>query len=148
MNAKRILLLGATVLAMSCAGSGAMAAGTVSISFFGLCDGMDILVNKTNQTALETGNGCDLGANFGAGTIGKIKARGKTITFAVNLSGKGGSAYQYVYVIDYPLVTGGRWTNFYTMDGKTVGKGGGGTYNVGGDPHRKANGLRSSTDLH
>jgi hypothetical protein len=146
MNAKRILLLGATVLAMSCAGSGAMA-GTVSISFNQLCDGMDISVDKGNQTALETGNGCDLGANFGAGTIGKIKARGKTITFAVNLSPKGGSAYQYVYVIDYPLVTGGRWTNFYTQDGKTVGKGGGGLYTVSNDP-RHQDGVKSSTGLH
>ena len=144
---KTIVLAGATALGALCAGSAAMA-DTVSISFDGLCDGMDILVNKTNQTALETGNGCDLGANFGAGTIGKIKARGKTITFAVNLSGKGGSAYQYVYVIDYPLVTGGSWSNFYTTDGKTTGKGGGGTYTVGSDPHRKVNGLRSSTGLH
>jgi hypothetical protein len=108
---------------------------------------MDISVNKENRTALETGNGCDLGANFGAGTIGKIKNRGKTITFAVNLSGKGGSAYQYVYVIDYPLVTGGSWSNFYTTDGKTTGRGGGGTYTVGGGTDRNTRGLKSSTDL-
>ena len=86
------------------------------------------------------------GVNFGAGTIAVIKGRGKVITFAVNLSGKGGSAYQYVYVIDYPLVTGGSWTNFYTTDGKTMGKMGGGTYTVSDGTPRKASSLKSSTE--
>lgn len=144
---KRIFMQAAAALAMSCAGNTAMAA-RASISFDGLCDGMDIIV-KGGQVALETGNGCDVGANFGAGTIGKIKDRGKTITFGVNLSAKGGSAYQYIYVIDYPFVTGGTWTNFFTTDGKTFGgRQGGGTYTViTGDRPRDRNGLRSSTDL-
>ncbi|HVU21805.1 MAG TPA: hypothetical protein VHE09_13820 [Rhizomicrobium sp.] len=143
---KKVLLSCAVALSTWCA-SGLANAATVSISFDGLCDGMDISVNKENRTALETGNGCDLGANFGAGTIGKIKNRGKTITFAVNLSPKGGGAYQYVYVIDYPFVTGGSWSNFYTTDGKTTGRGGGGTYTVGDGANRNTKGLKSSTDL-
>jgi hypothetical protein len=132
-------------LAVLCAGHAATAA-TVSISFDNLCDGMDISVNKSNSTALETGNGCDVGANFGAGTIGKIRARGKVITFGVNISAKGGSGYQYIYVIDYPFVTGGSWSNFYTTDGKTMGRIGGGTYTVADTASRKTNGLKSSTD--
>ncbi|HWA03103.1 MAG TPA: hypothetical protein VG819_06180 [Rhizomicrobium sp.] len=117
-------------------------AKTASISFDGLCDGMDISVDKTNQTALETGNGCDEGAHFGAATVGKIKDRGKVLTFGVNLSGKGGGAYQYIYVIDYPFVTGGSWSNFYTTDGKTLSRINSGTYTVGA-PARQ--GGRSST---
>ena len=118
---KRVfLLLGVAALGM-CAASAANAK-IVSISFDGLCDGFDIVVNRTAQIALETGNGCDEGANFGAGTIGKIRGTGRAITFAVNLSPKGGSAYQYVYVVSYPLVTGGTWSNFYTQDGKLVTK--------------------------
>ena len=118
---KKILLpVGAAALAF-CAASGAMAE-TASISFDGLCDGFDIIVNKTNQTALEVGNGCDEGANFGAGTIGKIKGKGKAITFGVNLSPKGGSAYQYIFIVSYPLLTGGAWSNFYTQDGKTLSR--------------------------
>jgi len=144
---KRLLLPAAAALAMLCAGDAAMAK-TVSISFDGLCDGMDIAVNKTSRTALSLGNGCDEGANFGIGTMDRIKDRGHTITLAVNLSGKGGGAYQYVYVIDYPFVTGGSWSNFYTTDGVTMSRITTGTYTVGGDPRRKANGLRSSTDLH
>ncbi len=147
MRPKQIFLSGVTVLAMVCAGSAALAT-TVSISFDNLCDGMDISVNTASHTALETGNGCDVGANFGAGTLGKIKARGKAITFGVNLSAKGGAAYQYIYVIDYPFVTGGSWSNFYTTDGKTMSRVSTGTYTVGGgDAHRGTNGLRSSTDL-
>lgn len=143
---KRTLLPGAIMLAMLCA-SGAASAKSVSISFDGLCDGMDIAVNKTNQTALSLGNGCDLGANFGIGTIGKIKDRGHTITLAVNLSGKGGSAYQYVYVVDYPFVTGGSWSNFYTTDGITMSRISTGTYTVSDGAAHKSDGLKSSTDL-
>jgi hypothetical protein len=142
---KRLLLPAAAALAMLCAG-GAAIAQTVSISFDGLCDGMDITVNKANRTALETGNGCDEGANFGAGTIGKIKDRGRAITFGVNLSGKGGSAYQYIYVIDYPFTTGGNWSNFYTTDGLTMSRISTGTYTVGDGTEHKTNGLKSSTD--
>lgn len=134
------------VAALTIALSGAASAKTASISFDGLCDGMDIIVNKASNTALETGNGCDEGAHFGAGTIGKIKDRGKTVTFGVNLSGKGGGAYQYIYVVDYPFVTGGSWSNFYTTDGKTLSRISTGTYTVGGTPHRGPRGSRSSHD--
>lgn len=142
---KRILLAGAAVL-VTCAGSAATAK-TVSISFDGLCDGMDIIVDKTGHTALETGNGCDEGAHFGAGTIGSIKNRGKAITFGVNLYGKGGGGYQYIYVISYPLVSGSTWTNFYTQDGKTLSKQFTGTYTVTGAAGHAAKGSRSSTGL-
>jgi len=147
MAMKSVLLPAVAALSMLCVGDAA-AAKTVSIAFDGLCDGMDITVNKDNRTALETGNGCDEGANFGAGTIGKIKGRGNAITFGVNLSPKGGAAYQYIYVVDYPFVTGGSWSNFFTTDGKTVSKLSTGTYTVGGAAPRKADGLKSSTDLH
>jgi hypothetical protein len=141
---KTALLMGAAML-MMCAGSAAPAK-TVSISFDGLCDGMDIIVNKTDRTALETGNGCDQGAHFGAGTIGKIKLRGNVITFGVNLSAKGGDAYQYIYVISYPLVTGASWSNFYTTDGKTLSREFTGTYTVNSAASHETRGLRSSTD--
>ena len=141
---KIALLMSAAALAMF-AGSAAVAK-TVSISFDGLCDGMDIIVNTTDRTALETGNGCDQGAHFGAGTIGKIKGRGNAITFGVNLSAKGGDAYQYIYVISYPLVTGATWSNFYTTDGKTLSREFTGTYTVSGPAARETRGLRSSTD--
>ncbi len=141
---KTVLLIGAAALAM-CAGSAAPAK-TVSISFDNLCDGMDIIVNTTDRTALETGNGCDLGANFGAGTIGKIRHRGNAITFGVNLSAKGGEAYQYIYVISYPFVTGATWSNFYTKDGKTLSRDFTGTYTVNDAAPRETRGLRSSTD--
>lgn len=141
---KTALLMSAVALAM-CVGNMA-AAKTVSISFDGLCDGMDIIVNRTDRTALETGNGCDQGAHFGAGTIGKVKLRGNVITFGVNLSAKGGDAYQYIYVISYPLVTGASWSNFYTMDGKTLSRQFTGTYTVNGAARHETSGLRSSTD--
>lgn len=143
---KRVfLLLGMAALGV-CAASAANAK-IVSISFDGLCDGFDIVVERNAQIALETGNGCDEGANFGAGTIGNIRRTGRAITFAVNLSGKGGSAYQYVYVVSYPLVTGGTWSNFYTQDGKLVTRGPTGTYTVNNGPRRAGGGTRSSTDL-
>lgn len=142
---KTALLLGAAALAM-CAQPALAKTQKVSISFDNLCDGMDIIVDTTARTALETGNGCDEGANFGAGTIGKIKRRGNAITFGVNLSAKGGGAYQYIYTIDYPFVTGGSWSNFYTTDGKTMSRDFTGTYTVGAAPH-KARNLKSSTAL-
>ena len=143
---KVALLLSAAALAMCCAGSAAVAK-TVSISFDGLCDGMDIIVNKTDRTGLETGNGCDEGAHFGAGTIGRIKGRGNAITLGVNLTAKGGGAYQYIFVISYPLVTGATWSNFYTTDGKTLSREFTGTYTVNGAARHGTSGLKSSTDL-
>jgi hypothetical protein len=142
---RNFLLPASAALAMLCAGNAAMAK-TVSISFDKLCDGMDIIVDKTGRTALETGNGCDEGAHFGAGTIGKIKNRGNAITFGVNLYGKGGGAYQYIYVISYPFVTGGSWSNFYTTDGKTLSKDFTGTYTVNGGARHGTTGRPSSTD--
>jgi hypothetical protein len=141
---KAAFLMGAA-LAM-CMGHAALAK-TISISFDGLCDGMDIIVDTADSTALETGNGCDEGANFGAGTIGKIKHTGKAITFGVNLSAKGGSGYQYIYVISYPLVTGATWSNFYTTDGKTHSREYTGTYTVSGADRHADQGLKSSTDI-
>ncbi|HEY2444439.1 MAG TPA: hypothetical protein VGI20_01705 [Rhizomicrobium sp.] len=141
---KSLLLVGAAALAL-CAG-GTAAAKTVSISFDGLCDGMDIIVDRAARTALETGNGCDKGAHFGAGTIGKIRIRGNTITLGVNLYGKGGGGYQYIYVISYPLVTGASWSNFYTTDGKTLSRISTGTYTVEGSARRESTGFKSSTD--
>jgi len=138
---KRILL--PCVLAAAFCASGASAKKT-SISFDGLCDGMNISVNEAIQAALETGNGCDKGAHFGAGTIGKIKNRGTAITFGVNLSGKGDTKDQYIYVVDYPLVTGGQWTNFYTSDGKTLSRINGGTYTVGQASRGANSGSRTS----
>jgi hypothetical protein len=141
---KTAFLIGAAALAMCAAG--AAPAKTISISFDNLCDGMDIIVDKSNATALETGNGCDQGANFGAGTIGKIKRQGNAITFGVNLSAKGGSGYQYIYVISYPFVTGATWSNFYTTDGKTMSRDFAGTYTVNDGAPREVKGLPSSTD--
>jgi hypothetical protein len=141
---KPALLMSAAAL-MVCTASAAVAK-TVSISFDNLCDGMDIIVNGTDRTALEVGNGCDAGAHFGAGTIGKIKNRGNAITFGVNLSAKGGDAYQYIYVISYPLVTGSTWSNFYTTDGKTLSRQFTGTYTVTGGARHASSGLGSSTD--
>lgn len=142
---KRVLLLGAAALAM-CVGQPAMAkTKMVSISFDHGCDGMDIILDTTAHTALETGNGCDQGAHFGAGTIGEIKGLGKVITFGINLYGKGGGAYQYIFVISYPLITGGSWSNFYTTDGKTLTRDFAGTYTVTGAAARTTKGSTNST---
>jgi len=140
---RKFVITAAVALALC---GGPASAKTVSISFDGLCDGMDIIVDKAGHTALETGNGCDEGAHFGAGTIGKIKDRGKVITFGVNLYGKGGGAYQYIYVVSYPLVSGSTWSNFYTQDGKTLSKQFTGTYTVTGTAAPQIKGARSSAD--
>jgi hypothetical protein len=144
MAMKSLLLVGAAALAIGA--GGAAAAKTVSISFDGLCDGMDIIVNKAARTALETGNGCDAGAHFGAGTIGRSRNWGNAITLGVNLYAKGGSGYQYIYVISYPLVTGATWSNFYTTDGKTLSRIATGTYTVEDGARRQTTGFKSSTD--
>lgn len=145
---KNLLVCAAAAAAMVCAAQPAGAkTKSVSISFDGFCDGLDIVVNTADRTALETANGCDQGVGFGAGTIGKIKNRGNAITFGVNLSAKGGAAYQYIFIVDYPVVTGGKWSEFYTTDGKTLQGKFTGTYTVTGGAGHKARGLRSSTGL-
>lgn len=142
---KAFLTLGAAALAI-CVASPAMAK-KVSISFDGFCDGLDIILDKADRLALETGNGCDEGAHFGVGTIGRINNRGNAITFAVNLSPKGGEAYQYIFVVDYPLVTGGKFTTVFTQDGKTLSKEGVGTYTVlAPGARRDTTGLKSLFD--
>ncbi|HLY06706.1 MAG TPA: hypothetical protein VKR31_13255 [Rhizomicrobium sp.] len=136
----------ASVAALAICAGGAAAAKTTSISFDGFCDGLDIIVNTTDRTALETGNGCDEGAHFGAGTIGKIKGRGNAITFGIDLTPKGGGAYQYIFIVSYPLVTGSTWSEFYTTDGKTIQGRYTGTYTVAGAGAHVTRGPKSSTD--
>ena len=87
--------------------------------------------------------GLHLAAKKRLGVLTLITASG----FGVNLTAKGGGAYQYIYVIAYPFVTGGTWSNFYTTDGKTLSKQFTGTYTVNGAAARhETKGLRSSTD--
>jgi len=143
---KTVLAICVAALAICAGGAAAAATKTASISFDGFCDGLDIIVNTTDRTALETGNGCDVGAHFGAGTIGKIKGRGNAITFGIDLTPKGGGAYQYIFIVSYPIVTGSTWSEFYTTDGKTLLGQYTGTYTVIGAGAHVTRGLKSSTD--
>ncbi|MBV9569797.1 MAG: hypothetical protein JO056_00970 [Alphaproteobacteria bacterium] len=131
------------------AGAAPATAKTVSISFDGFCDGMDITIDKDQQTAVEAANGCSKGAGYGGGTIGRIKnsffLEGKRLTLGVR---KDGSQDQFVYVLSYPLVTGGNWISFYTSDGKTLIQNDTGLYTVTDKSHSPRKGLRSTSEIH
>jgi hypothetical protein len=141
---RKLLLTAAALLALAVPAS----AKTVSISFDGFCDGMKITIDKTEQTAVESANGCDKGMGYGAGTIGKIKnsffLEGKRLTLGVR---KDGSPNQFLYVLSYPLVTGGNWISYYTTDGKTLIQNDTGLYTVTNTPMQTRAGLRSSSEI-
>jgi len=142
----KLFLIAAALLA----GLAPATAKTVSISFDGFCDGMDITIDKDEQTAVESANGCSEGAGYGAGTIGKIRhsffLEGKRLTLGVNFSGKGDTK-QFLYVLSYPLMTGGNWISYYTSDGKTLIQNDTGLYTVTGTAQHAREGLRSSSEI-
>ncbi len=141
---RKLFLIAAAFLA----GAAPASAKTVSISFDGFCDGMNITIDKTEQTAVEAANGCDKGTGYGAGTIGKIKnsffLEGRRLTLGVK---KGDSPNQYLYVLSYPLVTGGNWISYYTNDGKTLIQNDTGLYTVTDKPEQAREDLRSSSEI-
>jgi hypothetical protein len=110
----------------------ASAAKTTNVTFAGTCGGLDITVKQNFYvTALSTG------CAEGWITIGVI-ARIGSVDYAMLSSNQGGMGNADMYVIQYPFVTGGTYTLYYTGNGKK-GYENTGTYTLGAPAPSSAN---------
>ena len=113
-----------------------------NISFDGLCDTMTLTLNKATATygAFHLA-GCPAGNRVapssnpipGIGIIVKRPPGSSTARYMMlgeTVPDDLGAPVGYMYVIDYPFVTGGTWLVYSTQDGKVVGETGSGTYTV------------------
>lgn len=102
---------------------------STSITFDNSCFAFRIKALQENQLALgiQTGGGdCTEGLLL-AGTIGNVKNFGRAISFAY-----GDTLQAVVFFIQWPLVTGGKWSVYATSNGHRVSGTGAGTYTVVG----------------
>jgi len=84
-----------------------------SVTFDGLCGGADLTIAHGIVAGKMTG--CN--PNVATGTVGSVKTFGPALT--VNTYSN--DAQQWViYVLQYPLVTGGRMCTFSTLDGQEI----------------------------
>lgn len=99
-----------------------------SIAFDNFCDSYDINTHRSGEVGL-IGTGCIEG-RVGVGVIGNLKEFGSSITFSL-LPGGPSKPKSQIWIIQYPLVTGGSYWYLFS-NGKEVNRGGG-TYTVTGN---------------
>jgi hypothetical protein len=118
---KKILGVAAAALMLS-AGAASAAATKVTISLLGYS--CTVSVTKLGDSAngvgkvLLAGNSTACGY-VGTGDIGKAKTLGNTATL-VGTSSLLGDSYKLLTVFQYPFVSGGNYSAYYTTDGKTL----------------------------
>lgn len=126
--------LAAAVLIAS--GGAALAkSNTYTVSLDGHCDVLTVHIKK-QVVAGSDDPGC--AAGFGGGFIGKVKGFGEAIVSGVLFSAQPGK--QFVFRLQYPLVTGGAWDLSVTTDGTSLSTIESGTYTVEGTAHKGARG--------
>jgi hypothetical protein len=116
-------LLAATAAALLLSVGAASAAPTnVTISLFGYSCTVSVTKlgdasNGVGKVLLAAnGSGCGF---VGAGDIGKVKTFG-TVATIVGTSSLLGDSDKIEVVLDYPFVSGGSYSAYYTSDGKTL----------------------------
>jgi hypothetical protein len=136
----KLIAIGLVVLLGSASAAGAKTK-IYTLSFDGLCDTMTLTLNKATATygsfhlaGCPAGNrmapasnpipGVGIVVKRPPGTSARYMMLGETVPDDL------GAPVGYMYVIDYPFVTGGAWLVYSTQDGKAVGELGSGTYTV------------------
>ena len=127
---KKIFGVAAAALLLS---AGAASAGPTKINIavgpysctFSVYKQPSTIAGKVLLTAVDPGT-C---AFVGIGDIGKVKGIGRVATIA-GTSGLLGASTKVLTVLDYPFVSGGTYSAYYTSDGKNLTYVGTGTYTV------------------
>jgi hypothetical protein len=136
----KLMTIGLVVLLSS---ASAVSARTriFNISFDGLCDTMTLTLNKATATYGSFHQaGCPAGNRMAPASnpipgVGIVVKRPPGTSLRYVMVGETvpddlGAPVGYMYVIDYPFVTGGTWLVYSTQDGKAVGETGSGTYTL------------------
>ena len=119
-------------------------AKTVSITFDGFCNGLDITTSKNAPVITSVENGCAAGAGGGVGVFGKLKNySGKNYAIGENYD-DGDNQYdgEEFWVISAPLVTGGTYDLWQHKTGEKLVKLGSGTYSLLGSAPKSAGSKR------
>jgi hypothetical protein len=115
-------------------------AKTFDISFDGFCDGAHLTIAKKVFVGHQP-TGCEAGTGVGEGFIGRVT--GKVGSQQLLIGANFGPGPAFTYIIEYPLVDGGAWSNYFTIDGKKVRRLNSGTYSLGA-PAAVAKGRKST----
>ena len=124
---KAMMVLAVSALALT-AGIVPAASKTYAISLDGHCDVITLTVKGTLVAGTDASS---CAAGFGGGLIGKVKGFGDAIVAGVQFTAKSGN--QFVFQVQWPLVTGGSWILYDTTDGVHLTQLESGTYTVQSD---------------
>lgn len=105
---------------------------TVSITFDGFCNGLNITTSQHNPLVKSVENGCANGAGGGVGVLGKIDGySGRHYAIGENYDdGAGHYIGEEFWIVSAPVVTGGTYELWrHKTDGRLV-KLGAGTYSI------------------
>ena len=100
---------------------------TTQIQLDGECD--QITVNVTDKVSVTGNEGGTCSKLFGAGFVAKVK-NADTMQIVAGAQSPMAPGAQFVFVAQYPLVTGGTWALYVTSDGQTMSLNNSGTYTV------------------
>ncbi|HEY8697933.1 MAG TPA: hypothetical protein VIM02_09960 [Rhizomicrobium sp.] len=127
---KSVAIIAAAAAILIGAGGAATAkTKTTQIQLDGECD--LITVNVTDKVSVTGNEGDACSKLFGAGFVAKVKGA-DTMQIVAGAQSPMVPGAQFVFVAQYPLVTGGTWSLYVTSDGDTMSLNNSGTYTVVG----------------
>jgi hypothetical protein len=131
-------------VAMTLACLGTADAATVSISFNGFCNGLDITKVKGVSLLSTVENGCAAGFGSGVGALGHIHGyEGQSYVIGENYDdGDGAYGGTEYWVISVPIVTGGTYQGWKHKSGSKLMMFGSGHYTVVSGTPNNASGKR------
>lgn len=139
----KLITIGLVVLLASASTAGARTK-IYNVSFDGLCDAMTLTYDKAQVLYATLHQAGCAGAKLHApssnpipgvgivvkrnpcGSCGSAKDLAVTDTLPDDL----GAPVAFIYKLEYPLLTGGAWTAYFTSDGQVLSKGASGTYTL------------------
>lgn len=124
---KSLAIVAAAAIVIGMSGTAMAKTKTTQIQLDGECDA--ITVNVTDKVSVTGNEGDACSKLFGAGFVAKVRGA-DTMQIVAGAQTPMAPGAQFVFVAQYPLVTGGTWALYVTSDGQTMSLNNSGTYTV------------------
>jgi hypothetical protein len=126
---KSLAIVAAAAIVIGMSGTAMARTKTTQIQLDGECDA--ITINVTDKVSVTGNEGDACSKLFGAGFVAKVRGA-DTMQIVAGAQTPMAPGAQFVFVAQYPLVTGGSWALYVTTDGQTMSLNNSGTYTVVG----------------